>query len=233
MEANVWYGGLSESWFVWSIVVMGAISACFAWSATRGRKRAAAHDSIALNPYEMARGRVPGPVRAGEAMPAFTLSCVAFSDGNAIPEQYTGDSADLSPPLRWSGVPEGTREFALICEDPDAPGTDAFVHWVIYNISPNTTALPEGMNSEKRLELPVRADQGVNSFGNTGYNGPLPPFGHGPHRYVFTLYALDTELALKPGATKGELLRAIRHHVLARARLVGIYERGGVMTPAA
>jgi Raf kinase inhibitor-like YbhB/YbcL family protein len=156
---------------------------------------------------------------------ALKLTSDAFKNDGFIPADYSGEGRNISPPLRWSGVPEGTREFVLICEDPDAPQKDPFVHWLIYNVSPNTTFLPEGVLPEKTLGAPIRADQGKNSFGNYGYGGPLPPIGHGVHHYYFKLYALNAELGLKPGATKDELLDAIDGHILDGAQLMGKYIR--------
>lgn len=153
------------------------------------------------------------------------LSSQAFRDGEEIPKQFTGEGADRSPPLKWSGVPQETREFVLVCEDPDAPQDEPFVHWLIYDISPSISSLPEGMPAKERMELPVRADQGRNSFGNIGYGGPMPPEGHGRHRYFFRLYALNFELGVQPGATKEELLKALQPHIIDQAVLMGTYER--------
>ncbi|MBI3544060.1 MAG: YbhB/YbcL family Raf kinase inhibitor-like protein [Deltaproteobacteria bacterium] len=157
------------------------------------------------------------------------LTSSTFQMNGEIPKRHSGEGDDLSPPLEWSDIPGGTREFAIICEDPDAPvraGKEhPFVHWTIYNLSPNVSSLPEGLPAFERMELPVRADQGINSMGNVGYNGPMPPEGHGVHHYRFTLYALDIELALPPRARKEELVQAMSGHVLAIGKLVGTYER--------
>ena len=141
----------------------------------------------------------------------------AFSNGGAIPRKYTGEGEDVSPPLSWSNVPEGTKEFALICDDPDAPRPTPWVHWVLYKISASVRELAEGSSGGAR--------EGRNDFGNTGYGGPMPPPGHGVHHYHFKVYALDTELDLPPGATKEQLLGAMKGHVLAEGELVGTYER--------
>lgn len=153
------------------------------------------------------------------------LTSPAFEDGQTIPTQYTGEGKDLSPALKWEGVPEGTKELALICEDPDAPRDEPFVHWVIYNIPKAASGLPAAVPQKE--QLPEGKRQGVNSFGDgrVGYGGPMPPEGHGPHRYIFTLYALDSKLDLEAGLTKDELLKAIEGHLLAETRLTGIYER--------
>lgn len=147
------------------------------------------------------------------------LTSNAFTGDENIPAKYTGEGQDLSPPLEWSGVPTGCREFVLICED------QTFVHWLIYNISPTTTALPEGLPARDRIDAPVRAEQGENSFGKIGYGGPMPPPDSGTHHYVFTLYALNTDLAVPPGAGKAELLKAMQGHIIDSTRLVGTYER--------
>ncbi len=144
----------------------------------------------------------------------------AFSEGGMIPSQYTCDGKDISPPLSWSEVPEGTKSFALICDDPDAPmGT--WVHWVIYNIPDTTRQLPEAVPTTERLQ--DGSFQGKNDFKRFGYGGPCPPGG--THRYFFKLYALDTMLDLKPGATKAQLLEAMKGHILAEAQLMGKYGR--------
>lgn len=159
---------------------------------------------------------------------SFPLKSPAFEPGQRIPKRYTGDGEDVSPALHWSGVPDGTQEFALVCDDPDAPTDEPWVHWVIYGIPGETRELPEGVPPDKQLTSPITAFQGKNSWsdGQTiGYRGPAPPRGHGTHHYHFKLYALDTKLSLGPGATKAELLRAMSDHVLAEGELIGTYER--------
>ncbi|HID74625.1 MAG TPA: YbhB/YbcL family Raf kinase inhibitor-like protein [Planctomycetaceae bacterium] len=156
------------------------------------------------------------------------LTSSAFAPGEPIPRQYTGEGQDCSPPLAWTGLPEGTGELALICDDPDAPTPEAWVHWVIYKIPPDTTELPEGVAKTAQLSQPPGAVQGKNSWpsGQTiGYRGPMPPPGHGVHRYYFRLYALDTPLDVPPGATKAELLQAMEGHILAQGELMGTYQR--------
>ncbi|NPV05388.1 MAG: YbhB/YbcL family Raf kinase inhibitor-like protein [Syntrophaceae bacterium] len=144
----------------------------------------------------------------------------AFGNGEMIPVKYTCDGADFSPPLEWTAGPAGTKSFALICDDPDAPmGT--WVHWVIYDIPPTTLMLAEGITREK--ELPGGGTQGINDFRKIGYGGPCPPGG--THRYFFRLYALDTVLGLKPGITKDQLLKAMKGHILAEAQTMGTYKR--------
>jgi hypothetical protein len=149
------------------------------------------------------------------------LTSVAWMEGKPIPVKYTCDGADVSPPLAWSDAPAGTRSFALICDDPDAPA-GTWVHWVIYGLPATATALSEGIATTETL--PDGAKQGVNDFRRTGYGGPCPPPG-APHRYYFKLYALDATPALKSRATKVELLRAMAGHILAEARLMGTYQR--------
>jgi len=144
----------------------------------------------------------------------------AFEEGGMIPKKYTCDGADVSPPLSWTSVPEGTKTIALICDDPDAPmGT--WVHWVLFNLPADVKELPESVPSEKNLDN--GAMQGTNDFGNIGYGGPCPPGG--THRYYFKFYALDTEVNLQGGATKKELLKAMEGHILAEGQLMGRYKR--------
>ena len=158
--------------------------------------------------------------KKGDKM-AIKLSSTAFENGAEIPSKYTGDGRDVSPPLRWEDVPEGTRSLVLICDDPDAPmGT--WVHWVIYAIPSDAKELPEAVPARDVIE--IGAKQGTNDFRRIGYGGPAPPPGK-PHRYFFKLYALDTELDLKAGATKRDLLRAIEGHILAQGELTGTYKR--------
>ena len=146
---------------------------------------------------------------------AIKVTSTAFKDGEIIPKQYTCDGNDISPPLTWSGAPQETKSIALICDDPDAPmGT--WVHWVLYNIPPSTVDLPEGVTG-------VGLD-GRNDFRRNGYGGPCPPKGS-THRYYFKLYALDILVELKPGATKGDLEKAMSGHILAQGQLMGKYGR--------
>ncbi len=149
------------------------------------------------------------------------LSSPAFVEGQAIPTRFTGDGADVSPPLQWSEPPAGTASLALVCEDPDAPrGT--WVHWALFNLPPQVRELPEGVPTDRVLA--DGAKQGKNDFGNTGYGGPAPPRGK-PHRYYFKLYALDAPLDLPADATRNQLLAAMKGHVLAEGQLMGRYGR--------
>ena len=152
---------------------------------------------------------------------ALELTSTAFQEGATIPERFTGDGRNVSPPLKWQNVPAGTRTLALICEDPDAPrGT--FTHWVVFNLPAESRELSEGVPAE--ATLPNGTAQGTNDFGKVGYGGPSPPPGK-PHRYFFKLYALDHPLELQPGATKAQLLAAMKGHVLGEAQLMGTYAR--------
>ena len=149
------------------------------------------------------------------------LTSKAFQPGVTIPKQYTGDGADRSPPLGWSEPPSGTKSLALICDDPDAPrGT--WVHWVLFNLPAQSRELEEGLPTTETLGN--GAEQGKNDFGKIGYGGPAPPKGK-PHRYFFKLYALDTRLNLRPGATRNQLLAAMKGHILAEGLLMGKYAR--------
>ncbi len=156
----------------------------------------------------------------GETM-SLQMSSAAFSSGEAIPKKFTCDGPDVSPQLKWNDPPANTQSMALIMDDPDAPGS-TWVHWVLYDLPANTRELPEGVAKQEQLSSGAR--QGRNDFEKTGYGGPCPPPGK-PHRYFFKLYALDNKLNLKSGATKVELERAMKSHVLAQAELIGKYGR--------
>lgn len=151
----------------------------------------------------------------------FELTSPAFTSGDVIPRRYTCEGEDLSPPLHWSAAPAGTKSFALVADDPDAP-VGTWVHWVIYDLPHDLRGLPEGVPAKDRL--PDGTLQGVNDFKRVGYGGPCPPPGK-PHRYDFRLYALDGRLNLKPRATKAQLLDACKGHVLAEAQLMGRFGR--------
>ncbi len=143
----------------------------------------------------------------------------AFADGAQIPRRFTCDGNNLSPPLKWSGAPEGTRSFVLLCDDPDAPA-GTWHHWAAYDIPPDFTELPEGAAEQAKMK------QAVNDFRKTGYGGPCPPHGHGPHHYHFRLLALSTDhLRAQPNAGCRDIEREARKHMIAEAVLVGWYER--------
>ena len=155
-----------------------------------------------------------------DIMETFSISSGAFGEGGTIPVEYTCDGSDISPPLVFSGIPDGVKSIALIMDDPDAPG-GTWVHWVIYNIPAGTQQLAEGIPGERTLNDGSR--QGMMDFGSIGYGGPCPPSG--THRYFFKVYALDTVLDLQSGASKAQLENAMQGHVLAKAELMGKYAR--------
>lgn len=150
---------------------------------------------------------------------SFKLTIEGFADGTEIPRRFTCDGDDISPRSRWSGEPAETKSFALIMDDPDAPG-GTFNHWLIWDIPAYIHSLPEG-NEHASL-----GQAGTNDFRKRGYGGPCPPKGGGPHRYFFRLFALDTPaLGLSPAAKRSALSRALREHTLAQAEYMGRYER--------
>ena len=156
-----------------------------------------------------------------------TVTSTAFLEGQPIPKKYSGEGQDVSPPIAWADIPNGVRELALICDDPDAPTPEPWVHWVICKIPAGSNGLPEGLPRTPRLTVPVGAVQGRNSWssGDTiGYRGPMPPPGR-PHHYHFSVYALDVELSVEPGLDKKTLWKAMQGHILAEGRLTGTYQR--------
>ncbi len=178
---------------------------------------------VVLLPNGCGEPDIPIEPKGGKSM-TLAVTSTAFEPGKPIPKKYTGDGEDISPPLAWSKVPDGTKELALICDDPDAP-VGTWTHWVLYKIPAGTTSLPEGLPREKTLKKPAGAVQGLNSWPseNLGYRGPKPPSG--THHYHFKLYALDAPVDLPPGADTKKLLAAIKDHVLADGELVGTYSR--------
>lgn len=154
-------------------------------------------------------------------MAAFRLTSPAFPNDGQIPEQYTQDADDISPPLSWEGVPDGTKELVLVVEDTDAD-EGVFTHWLVYALPPDATGLPEALPRDVLVNEPVELCQGLNEFDESGYSGPTPEEERGPHRYFFRLYAMDCELDIPPGATRADLRKASKDHVLATAELVGI-----------
>jgi hypothetical protein len=155
---------------------------------------------------------------------AFTLTSPSFSHLGEIPIKYTCEGADVSPPLAWSGVPAGTRSLVLVVDDPDVPDPAApkrtWVHWVVYDLPPTATNLPEGVTADA---LPAGAAEGQNDWKRTGYGGPCPPIGR--HRYFHRLHALDTTLPRLTAPTKADVERAMAGHVLGTAELIGTYEK--------
>jgi Raf kinase inhibitor-like YbhB/YbcL family protein len=152
------------------------------------------------------------------------LTSSAFTQQGSIPQQYTCQGRDVSPPLSWSGAPEGTKGFVLIVDDPDAPDPAApkrtWVHWVLYAIPAGTSSLPEAIAPAK---LPAGTREGTNDWNRTGYGGPCPPVGR--HRYFHKLYALDAELPDLGPARKAEVEKAMEGHVIAKAELIGTYQK--------
>ena len=157
-----------------------------------------------------------------EGLRRMELTSDAFTPEGAIPSTDTCDGADRSPALAWTAPPAGTKSFALIMDDPDAP-RGRWIHWTIYRLPPSTRRMPEAFPLD--AELPDGTRQGRTDFGRTGYGGPCPPSG--VHHYRFMLYALDVRLSLAPGATITELEQAMRGHLLAQATLIGTYRRKG------
>jgi len=149
------------------------------------------------------------------------ITSPAFKEGQPIPKKHTCEGPDLSPALEWTGVTEGSKSLALICDDPDAP-MGIWVHWVLFNLPPDAKGLAE--NVAKKPVLDNGARQGVNDFKRPGYGGPCPPPGK-PHRYFFKLYALDAKLDLEEGAKKKDVEKAMEGHVLAQGQLMGTYKR--------
>jgi Raf kinase inhibitor-like YbhB/YbcL family protein len=148
------------------------------------------------------------------------LTSAAFKENEAIPRPYTCDGVNVSPPLEWSGVPKSAKTLALVCSDPDAP-SGTFVHWVFFNLPADNIGLVENMPVTENLK--AGGFQGKNDFGKLGYGGPCPPSG--THHYIFRIYALDNELALKAGATNAELMNAIEGHIILQGQLTGTYGR--------
>jgi len=160
-------------------------------------------------------------VAAGDQAPGFEIRSTAFGSGGTIPEKYTCNGSDISPPLSWTEPPAGTKSLALIMDDLDAPA-GTWVHWVVYNLPASARELSEGIPTTETLA--DGAKQGTNDFRKIGYGGPCPPPGSA-HRYFFKLYALDIELSLAPGATKKQLETAMAGHILTQAELIGRYGR--------
>jgi Raf kinase inhibitor-like YbhB/YbcL family protein len=156
-----------------------------------------------------------------EATMKLELTSPAFRDGESIPTKHTCDGEDASPPLKWSGIPNGAKSLALICDDPDAPA-GTWVHWVLYDLPASVNELPEGIAASETT--PQGAKQGLNDFQRVGYGGPCPPPGK-PHRYFFKLYALDATLDLGPRGAKSDVVNAMKGHTLAEGQLTGTYKR--------
>jgi len=155
-----------------------------------------------------------------------------FLNGCPIPSNYTGEGEDQSPSLEWTLPPDGTTELLILCEDPDSTYETSWTHWILYGIPPSVLSLPEGIRKALDLEVPFRLKQGKNSWGNIGYQGPMPPIGHPGHRYVFKVLALDRPISLSSGATRSQISNEIRGHILSEAELVGIYQHGAIQKTA-
>jgi hypothetical protein len=152
---------------------------------------------------------------------SFQITSSAFMQGGQIPQKYTADGENISPPLSWTSAPQNTKSFTITCEDPDATATGggAFFHWIVFDIPGNVTQLAEGITNQRTLDN--GAKQGTNDLGTIGYSGPSPPSG--THRYAFKIYALDTMLNLEPGATKQQVNDAMQGHILGQAQITGKY----------
>ena len=182
-------------------------------------------DATLVEPRHRARTYTSAPIVATERgrrdsiilpwVADFVLQSSAFDHDGPIARRHSCEGEDLSPPLSWSGLPEGTRSLALLVDDPDAP-VGTFTHWLAWGLDPGA----EGLGEDEAAPV-----EGRNDFGTSGYRGPCPPPGHGRHRYSFRLYALDSDIDLSPGAEQGELQRALEGHTLAIAELIGTYER--------
>ncbi len=149
-----------------------------------------------------------------------TVRSAAFQEGGMIPAKYTCDGDDISPPLEWTGIPQGTKSLALISDDPDAP-VGTWVHWVMWSIPPDVSGLAEDIPPDSQLSDGSR--QGISDFRRPGYGGPCPPSG--VHRYYFKIYALDTMLDLPSSTRKADLVKAMKGHILAQGQLMGKYSR--------
>jgi Raf kinase inhibitor-like YbhB/YbcL family protein len=156
-----------------------------------------------------------------DATMTIALSSTAFKEGDKIPVKYTCDGQDISPALIWDEPPQPTEAFVLIVDDPDAPG-GVFTHWILFNIPANIHQFGEGVPTQEQLENGTL--QGRNDFGRISYGGPCPPSGS-PHRYRFTIYALDQHLNLEPGASENQVVNAMQEHILAQGQLTGTYQR--------
>ena len=154
---------------------------------------------------------------AGLHLGDLSITSPAFEHGGSIPDRHTGNGDDVSPELSWTDPPDGVRQYALVCHDPDAPLTHGFTHWVAYGIPADATGIAEGGGGS--------FVEGANDFGNESYGGPAPPPGHGTHHYYFHLYALSGEIDAGPGLTRAELLDKIDPLILVQARIVGTYSR--------
>ena len=176
---------------------------------------------LAMSPRRSVALSHLSPSRSGEKNMAFAISSTSFTNRGDVAKKFTCDGADVSPQLSWSEPPAGTKTFALLVDDPDAP-VGNWTHWTLWNLPAETRHLAEGVG--QGAQLPDGSQQGLNDFGKGGYNGPCPPPGK-PHRYYFKLFALDTKLALMADTTKRELEAAMKGHILAQTEWMGRYGR--------
>jgi Raf kinase inhibitor-like YbhB/YbcL family protein len=190
-------------------------------------KRASKWMCAALTMGSVAAGLVVASEAQG--IPArIEVTSPVLQDGQPIPKDYTADGRNVSPPIMWSDVPVGTKELALICEDPVAPTPQPFVHWVVYKIPATANGLPEGMPIDETTPLPAELKgtiQGLSGFRRPIWRGPAPPKPGVTHRYHFIVYALDAELEAKPGMNKTQLVEAMKGHVIGQGQLVATYTR--------
>ncbi len=162
------------------------------------------------------------PVKPGSV--PMTLRSKSFLYGSEIPRQYTGEGEDRNPSLEWSQPPSDTQEIVIFCEDPDSTYETSWTHWILYGVSPTHCSIPEGIQKDQELGVPFKLKQGKNSWGNIGYQGPMPPIGHPEHRYIFRVLALDRPISLPGGASRAQIANEIRGHILAEAEYLGSYQ---------
>jgi len=165
-----------------------------------------------------------GTTTIGDTMPGFEFATAAFDDGGTVPTKYTCSGADVSPPLSIDGVPDDAAALAIVVDDPDAP-SGVFTHWLVWNLPPETSSIPEDVPTTKTVDHLGGARQGNNDFGEVGYRGPCPPKSHGAHTYRFKLFALDDDLDLEAGSKAGAVNDAIDQHRMASARFTGEFDR--------
>ena len=187
------------------------------------------HAALAVSMAAPAAASTSAKATADEQTPAaITVTSATIKAGETIPKDHTADGRNVSPALSWSGAPASTKQFAMIMDDPDAQfGGGNFVHWVVYKIPAAAKGLPAELSMDATLTAPPEIAgtiQGLSGFRRAGYRGPAPPPGK-PHHYTFTVYALDTELALAEGANKADLMKAMEGHIIGQGALVAIYER--------
>lgn len=189
-------------------------------------------DFKALFPVEAATPVSPISITEAHPIEKMSLHSSSFAPQGEIPQTFTGEGEDRSPALNWSRPPTGTQEIVILCEDPDSTYETSWTHWIAYGISPSTLALPDGLQKVAELQTPLKLKQGKNSWGNIGYQGPMPPIGHPEHRYVFRVLALDRPISLPGGATRAQIAHEIRGHVITETEIVGTYQHGAARKTA-